>query len=98
MRNGAPSVCAWAPLPKATAGMRRLRSSCGALQVHGFGYYVGIFQACAGVEQDHAVAGLEKAGAEEAVIGGGGCCAFWGEEQAFVFCPILEGGEDFGVG
>ena len=66
----------------------------GAFEVHGFGGHVGVFEACAGVEEDDFVGGFEVAGGDEGVVGCGGGGAFGGEEEAFVFGPVEDAGED----
>jgi hypothetical protein len=41
-----------------------------ALEAHGFGGYVGVFQAGAGVEEEGAVGGFQVAAGQQAVVAG----------------------------
>lgn len=55
--GGTPAL----PTATSTAKNRPSLAASGALQVHGFCYYVGVFQAGAGVEENYAIAGGEEA-------------------------------------
>src|SRR5277367_4555449 len=59
-----------------TPKRRWLRASRRTLQLHGCCDYIGVLQACAGIEEDDAVAGVEKTGGEQAIVGSRGCGAF----------------------
>ena len=66
----------------------------GALEVHGFGGHIGVLEAGAGVEENNFVGRFQVARGDEGVVGGGGGGAFRGEEDAFVFRPVENAGED----
>ena len=70
----------------------------GAFEVHGFGGHVGVLEAGTGVEEDDLVGGSEFSCGEERVVSRGGGSAFGGEEDAFVFRPVEDAGEDLLVG
>src|SRR3978361_68989 len=66
----------------------------GAAEVHGLGGGVGVLESAAGVEEDHAVCGLQLSCGDEAVVGGGGGGSLGGEEDALVLGPVEDALED----
>ena len=59
---------------------------------------VQILQAGAGVEEDYGVFWFEESGWPEFAVGYQAGCAFGGGEDAFGFCPVARGFENFFVG
>ena len=73
------------------AGVRLLRSVFCIQDVQ-------IFQAAAGIEQDYGVVRAEESTGQKFLVGDQRCGAFGGGEDAFDFCPVARGFENFCVG
>src|ERR1700691_4023989 len=77
--------------------LNQLRFPRRALQLHCFAGHIGVFEAGSGIEEDYAIASLEKARLQQAVVRGGCRSSLRGKEYSFIACPIQNRGENLRI-